>query len=291
MKNILDHYLEFGPYTYPGPYLDLLKNELPSDIQKIGNLIRKQTIHRLVLENGNVHSNADKRYGDMEKIPKYRQAEDDIFPTATAMLSELFRRDSRGFVTDRAEKDRLIVTCRFVSILFCSILKSKEIPARVRSGFSPYFAGFGSKSTDHWIAQYWNKRWVNVDVDAILEDYLKFDPFDVPDGEFDFSADAWLSVRSGDVDADHFKNACGEAGLRPIAWELFYDFHSLMNNEIIYLHTPDYIYRRFEKLTEDEFKEIDALAFLMQKPDENFEKLKTIWETDLKFRLLKGGVI
>ena len=40
-----------------------------------------------------------------------------------------------------------------------------------------------------------------------------------------------------------------------------------------------------------ELKEIDALADLMLKPDENFAKLKKVWETKKKFRILKGGLL
>ncbi len=38
-------------------------------------------------------------------------------------------------------------------------------------------------------------------------------------------------------------------------------------------------------------EEIDNLARLMQKPDENFNELKHIWDTQKKFRLLKGGLL
>jgi len=293
-NKILNHFLQFGPFTNPGCYEEVLKKNLPNDVREIGLLVRKQLIHRVTLREGNKESNADLKYGDMTKVPWYRHPEDDYFPTVSAMLAELYRRNKRGFVMDRSEKDRLIVTCRFVSILIASILKSKGIPTRVRSGFAPYFKGFGNKSIDHWINQYWSKkekRWVTVDVDGSLEDYLKFDPYDMPDNVFDFAADAWLAVRAGKVDGKHFWNAGGFEGLMVVAWELFYDFHSLMNREIIYLHSPKYISNRFDKLTEKELKEIDGLAQLMQKPDDNFEDLKKIWETKKKFRILKGALL
>jgi hypothetical protein len=293
MKNKnFNHYLEFSPFTYPGCYKKELKENLPSDVKKIGFLVRKQIIHRVTLKNGNKGSNTDLKYGDMNKVPWYRQAEDDYFPTAAAILAELYRRDKKGIVKNRKEKDRLILTCRLVSILMASILKSKSIPTRVRSGFAPYFRGFGNKSVDHWINQYWNKkekRWTTIDVDGSLEDYLEFDPYDMPKDVFDFSADVWLAVRVGETAGNHFWNAGGFTGLKVIAWELFYDFHCLMNNEIICLHQPKYIWNRFDKLTEKELEEIDELANLMKEPDKNFEKLQNIWNTKKKFRILKGG--
>ena len=206
-----------------------------------------------------------------------------------------YRRDEKGFTLDRKEEDRLVVTCRFVSILMASILKSKGVPTRVRSGFAPYFNLFGDKSADHWINQYWDKkeqRWITIDIDASLEDYIKFDRYDIPDGKFDFSADAWVSVREGKVDGKHFWNAGGFDGLVVIAWELFYDFHCLMNSEIIYMHHPEVaMLDNFNKIKESELKKIDGLARLMQKPDENFEKLREIWNKDKGFRLLKGSLL
>lgn len=64
-----------------------------------------------------------------------------------------------------------------------------------------------------------------------------------------------------------------------------------MNNEILYQHGPAYLVNRMDKLTEEEFKELDEMAELMQKPDENFEKLKELWETNKKFRILAGGLL
>lgn len=297
-STVTNFYLKFGQYTDPGLYKEILNKTLPDHVNEIGLLVRKQIIHRMTLKNGNTGSNTDLRYGDMTKIPWYRQPEDDIFPTASAMISELYRRDGRGFTLDRATENKLILTCRFTSILTTSLLKTKGIASRVRSGFASYFNVEGlpeSKSDDHWISQYWNEqksRWVSIDVDGSLEGYLRFDPYDIPEGVFDFSADAWLSVRKGKIDPSHFWNAGGNGGLIAIAWELFYDFHCLMNEEIIYKHTPAITnFGKFDTLSEQQLEEIDGLARLMQKPDENFEKLQKIWDTKKEFRLLTGSLL
>lgn len=295
---ILSHYLQFSQYTNPGLYKDILQKSLPNSVEEIGLLVRKQIIHRMTLKNGNTGSNTDLRYGDTTKVPWFRQPEDDVFVTAPAMLAELFRRDPKGLVLDRSAENKLVLTCRFTAILMASLLKIKGISARVRSGFAPYFnvEGLpGGKSDDHWINQYWNEkesRWVSIDVDGSIEGYLRFNPYDIPEGTFDFSPDAWLAVRSGKIDGQHFWNAGGNGGLIVVAWELFYDFHCLMNDEVIYMHTPEIThFGRFEKLTEQQLKEIDNSAKLMQSPDENFDKLLDIWENKKEFRLLKGALL
>ncbi len=296
-KKILKHYLEFGTYTYPGLYQEKLQRDLPSDIRRIGLLVRQNFIHRTTLAAGNTGSNADLRFGDMAQMPWWRQPEDDILVTAPAMLAELYRRDARGFVSDRKPEDKLVLTCRFVAIMMASILKSKGIPARVRAGNAPYFdmGTLGSVSTDHWVNQYWHeqeKRWVTIDVDGSLSVKDGFDTYDIPEGKFDFPADAWLAIRAGNVDPQHFYNAGGHYGQIVVAWSLFYDFHSLMNSEIIYTHGTKYTHpKNFNTLAEAELKNIDDLARLMQKPDENFAELVKIWESDRDFRLLVGSLL
>lgn len=292
-QEILAHYLKFGMFTYPGLYTEYLKT-LPDDVQEIGLLLRKNFIHRTTLAAGNVGTNADLKYGDMTKLPWWRQAEDDNLPTAAAMLAEFFRRDPKGLTMERNVEDKLVLTCRYVSILMVAILKTKGIPARVRSGFAGYFEG-AKDAWDHWITQYWKEseqRWVTIDVDGSWHQ-TGFDLYDIPEGKFDFSADTWLAVRQGKNDGRHFRNAGGPRGSIAIAWELFYDFHCLMNNEIIYNHNPESTntLAKFKKLDKNELKDIDNLATLLQNPDENFEQLHHVWETKKEYRLLKGALL
>lgn len=292
MKDVLAHYLEYSQFTYPGLYEDYFKS-LPGDIREIGRILRWSIIHRTTLDAGNTWTNADLKFGDMTKVPWHRQAEDDNLVTTTSIIAELFRRDPKGLTLNRKVEDKVVLTCRHLTILFASILKSKGIPARVRSGFAGYWP-FSKVSSDHWVNQYWSKkenRWVTIDIDGSLHE-TGFDMYDIPDGKFDYAADAWLNVREGKIKENHFWNADGNKGLLVIAWELFYDFHCLMNNEVIYLHHPKLVtYNEFKKLSKDQLKELDHLAKLMQNPDDNFEQLQKIWEANREFRLLKGALL
>ena len=291
-KRLLNHYLQMSTYTDPGLYGAKLKKALPNDVREIGKLIRNSLTHRLLLENHRKGEEIPEQYGDMTKVPWYRQPEDDIYITAAAMLSELYRRDKKGLHHKRKEEDRLILTCRYVSVLYASLLKLKGIPARVRSGFANYFTE--RKSVDHWVVEYWNfdlDRWCMADVDASFEEQITFDPYDVPLGTFDFSANAWLETRKGRMNPSYFWNAANHDGLMVISWELFYDFHCLMNNEIIYMHVPEFIYQQFDKLSDDDLREMDTLATFMQKPDEYFDHLLELWEREKKYRIMKGGLL
>ena len=294
---ILQHYLAFGTYTNPGPYEAILRADLPNDIREIGLRVRKSLIHRTTLAAGNTGTNADLKYGDMTKVPWYRQPEDDVLVTASAMLSELYRRDPRGLVVDRQPQDKLVLTCRFTAILMASILKAKGIPCRVRSGHAGYWSNREAPdemSGDHWINQFWDasaSRWVTMDVDGSLN-LTCFDPYDIPDGRFDFPAPTWLAIRSGAADADHFTFADLTRGAIVVLWALFYDFHSLMNHEVVYFHRPAWAARkRFPTLTPGELRKIDGLARLMADPDENFDALRRLWDTEREFRLLQGSLL
>ena len=107
-QKIKKHFLEFGTYTYPGLYQEKLKNDLPDDVREIGLLVRKNFIHRTTLAAGNTDTNADLKFGDMTKVPWWRQPEDDVLVTAAAMLAELYRRDKSGFASDLEPKDNLV---------------------------------------------------------------------------------------------------------------------------------------------------------------------------------------
>ena len=292
-NEIKNHYLSTGTYTYPGMYRDYFIS-LPEDVPVIGRLICSQVIHRVTLKQGNTNANKELLYGDMNSFPWHRmRCEDDLFLTAVSMAAELFRLDGRGFVCDRKVEHKLVVTCRYVSVLMSAILKAKGIPCRSRSGFAPYLNR--KASLDHWINQYWDdarEQWVTLDADGFFsKEELGFDPYDIPTDKFDWAADTWLAIRKGKADGDRFIYAGGLKSLRAVIRSVFYDFHSLMNNEISYKFQPAYSDDKFNKLTEQALCEIDELCKLMLNPDENFKALQELWNTEKKFRILNSPLV
>ncbi|MCA9487059.1 MAG: transglutaminase domain-containing protein [Candidatus Woesearchaeota archaeon] len=289
-EQLLNHYLKYSTFTNPACYKQFLQT-LPNDIEKIGHLVSHQIIHRITLRDGNKHANKDLRYGDMNRFPELRlRCDDDILPTASSMIAELLRLDERGFKEDRKVEDKLVLTCRYVAILMASILKSKGIPCRVRSGFAPYFF---ETSGDHWINQYWNQeknKWITFDADGFF-DFLPFNQYDMPEEKFDWAAKVWLSIRNGKSKPETYVFAGGEMGLKAAIRAIIRDFHCLMNNEILYLQQPMYIANKFDTLTEKDFEEIDELAKVMLEPDKNFNALVSIWNTNKKFRILNSPLI
>lgn len=294
-QRILDHYLKTGIYTYAGAYGDYYRS-LSDDVSELGHLICSQVIHRVTLREGNTNANDKLQYGDMNRFPWHRmRCEDDILLTATTMTAELFRLDERGFIPDREVEDKIVVTCRYVSVLMSAILKAKGIPCRSRAGFAPYFQQ--GVSMDHWINQYWKEeqqRWVTIDADGFYdENGMNLGQYDIAEGRFDFAADAWMNVRKGKVPGEKFLYADGQGtcSLKAIVRALFYDFHALMNDEISYLFQPSYIDGRFEQLKEEELQELDELAILLMNPDDNFDQLLYLWNTKKKFRIMNSPLV
>ena len=289
-EEVLEFYKKVSMYTNYGSYKEYFIS-LPNDLQKLTELINDQYIHRVVLFRSYLQNNKIK-----DEYPWYRyRSHDDVLLTVPAITAELFRLDPRGFTNLRENKDKVIITCRYASILLASILKAKGYSARVRSGFGKYFRE--DQYMDHWLVEYYNeqeKKWILVDADTIKTAIFKnYKHIDVNRSYFYTAAEAWLQARSGKENIDKFVHGGYIKGLDMLARSLFYDFHALMNDEISYLFFPTFIDedKEFFTLTVDELKELDDLATLMLNPDENFDELRYLFENDKRFRTINTPVL
>lgn len=299
-NKILDFYKQTSLYTDLGLYKDFAKG-LPNDIEKLCLLQRNQIIHPFDLSDEEMRKNSNSCYGDMTKVSKTRlRYENDLFPTAQAMLAELLRKD-KNYSLDRKIEDKIHVCCREQAILLASILKAKGFSARVRSGFAKYVNTSLKAAGDHWITEYYDikkEKWTLVDADMYFDEnsldkhHIDFSLLDIPRNKFIFGAEAYLGLRTGKFKDEEIYYASNPItiGLKASIRGLFYDFHSLMNDEIIFLHLPKYINDKNFELSEEEYKELDELATLMLDPDSNFEKLLEIWDNELKFRIMSGAL-
>lgn len=293
-NKILEFYKQTSPFTDLGYYKEFAK-KLPDDIEELCVLQRKQIIHPVAFKDKNIRTKKECFWGDMTKVPITRlDYEEDLFPTAQSILAELLRKNP-NYTTTRQAKDKVHVTCRGQAILLASILKAKEIPARTRSGFAEYIK-YDGIYYDHWITEYFDKkenRWKLVDADEhCSDDEIGFDLNNIPYNKFLFGANAWLGLRKNEYKEETILYSSDPVtlGLKAAIRGLFYDFHSLMNDEIIFLHIPKYICEKNYNLSEEELNELDNLAKLMLNPNENFNKLLEIWNTNTKFRIMQGAL-
>jgi len=290
MNKILDFYKKTSLYTDLGLYRDVAKS-LPDEVSELAKLQRRQIIHPVIilnhLQNG--------WWDNLDEVPKTSLVfEDDVFPTAISMLSELLRRDNKYGLNRRVE-DKIHVTCRGEAILLAAILKAKGISCRVRAGFCEYLRHDGIYY-DHWITEYYNThdcRWILVDADNQWDDKLiDFDLNDLPRNKFLFGAEAYLKLRNDKIKNENILYSSDPVtiGMDAAIRVLFYDFHSLMNDEVYYDFVPKYVLDKNFHLDEEELSELDSLANLLLHPDDNFDELLNIWNNNLKFRILSGGL-
>lgn len=293
-NELLKFYRQTSQFTDLGYYKNFAIN-LPDDIEELCLLQRMQIIHPVAFNEKNIRTKAKCFWGDMTKVSITRlDYEEDYFPTAQSMIAELLRKNP-NYNSKREAKDKIHITCRGQAILLASILKAKGIPARARSGFAPYIK-YDGISYDHWITEYYdekNKTWKLVDADEHCPDHeMGFDLNNIPYDKFVFGANAYLGLRKNEINPKTILYASDPVtlGMKAAIRGLFYDFHSLMNDEIIFLHIPKYIKDKDFELTEQEYLELDELANLMLNPNVNFKKLKDIWENKLKYRIMCGAL-
>lgn len=276
-------YLNVSKYTNAGPYEDYYKS-LTNNIKDLRLLVAEQHVHKFrlarTLSKQEIASNFD-----------YLNCIDDALDTAVAMTSEIFRLNKNGFVLNKPLNEKIITTCRYMAILFASVLKSKGIPTRCRAGFAPYI--YEDYIVDHWINEYFDKhsnKWIAID--AQVQDskkiYKQVDLCNL-EKEFEYPAELWIKARKGELpDIDKYARYSVDENLQVIAKQLFLDFFSLMNYELGYRDTPMFIYgKNFSGLTNADYEEIDNLAKLMLNPNENFNKLQQLFLTNQKFRVLR----
>lgn len=200
MEQILRYYRQTSCYTDLGYYKEFAER-LPDSVDALCILQRMQIIHPVVfLNDPDIRRKQDTFWGDMTKVPTTKlMFEDELFPTAISMLSELLRRNT-DYSVHREAKDKLHVTCRGQAILLAAVLKAKGYPARARSGFAPYIKYYGI-CYDHWITEYYKEeeaRWVLVDADLHCPDHeIDFNLNDMPRNRFLFGAEAYLGLRRG----------------------------------------------------------------------------------------------
>jgi hypothetical protein len=189
--------------------------------------------------------------------------------------------------------ERLIGVCRHYSVLMAAMLRAAGVPARARCGFGAHFER--GKFIDHWVAEYWNVdqgRWVMVD--AQVDDFQKsrlnpdFDLLDVPRDRFIIAGDAWAACRAGRSDAAAY-GIMDMWGPWFIAGNLIRDVAALNNVEMLPWDCWGAMAQPGEAIDDERAAFFDQLAALTHDPDEGFDALRRLYETDP--RLTKPAVV
>jgi len=223
MHNSLAFYSRRGMMTDLGKHASLLA-ALPDDLASICQAVQNNMVHVFWAERMGLTLTEDQK----------RSLQ--IRPVAEK-LALIAKKSDKPLRVSRPLDQRQVGNCRDFSVLLCSILRYKSIPARARCGFGVYFEP--GHYEDHWVCEYWNVgsgRWVMVDsqLDSFQRRALdiKFDPLDVPPEEFITAGRAWEMCRSGRADPDKF-GILDMHGVRFIWGDVVRDFLALNKIEIL----------------------------------------------------------
>lgn len=196
MTPFVEYFKSFGEFSDPKHYKHQLL-AFPDDPVDICNVI-----HGLI-----IHPSLTSKYGveiDDDRINTEQQAR-----SVVDILDNIYRNQNTPLIQSRSPAMRTVGTCRNFSLLLCSVLQSKSVPARLRCGFATYLDR--DRYVDHWICEYWSddeKYWVRVDPQ--LDDLqvqaldIDFDPCDIPIDVYLYAGEAWVMCRRGRADSATF---------------------------------------------------------------------------------------
>jgi hypothetical protein len=181
--------------------------------------------------------------------------------------------------------------CRHFALLAVAILRAKGLPARIRCGFGGYFGP--ATFEDHWVCEYWShseRRWIIIDpqFDDVWTSklHISHDVLDVPRDRFLTASDAWRGCRSGALDP--LKFGVGFAQLRGlwfIAGSLVRDVAALNKVEVLPWDVWGAQPPTNSTILDGQLTFFDRLAELTQTPDETFQELRTLYESDDRVRV------
>jgi excinuclease ABC subunit A len=261
--------------TDPGEYGHLY-DDLPSDIPSLTQAVQGLFIHPLITSLYEV---------DLTSI---QRKEVNIRPVRE-MLKLMSSLDAKPLSEARPANERVVGNCRDHATLFCSMLRHKDIPARVRVGFATYFGG--ELNADHWVTEYWSesaRRWVLVDpqIDELQrkEFGIQFDTLDMTSEQFITSGKAWQDIRSGQAKSGTFGHNRHLRGVGYVRGSLVRELAALNKVEVLPWDSWWDLGNKGEsEVTLEERNLLDQVALYTLEPDQHFEALRSAYENDPQF--------
>ena len=283
-QDILNYYQSQSDITDPRNHVHFL-TDLPHDIPELCKIVRGIFLH------------VDRAMQQGIKITPQNSCTYARY--VNVMFDQIRAQNNQPIHKIRPPEKRLIGNCRDDSVLLCALLRHLNIPARVRYGFSKYFAAIDPNfGANHVICEYWHadqKRWILVDPgqDEYLceKNQLTFDPHDIPRDKFITATDAWILCRKHQADPDQFGFGPIEPTLKGqwyIQTELIHELASLNKMEMLLrdrwglgdcLHTED--------IETNDLRLLDEAAKLItehhQYPlsQEIFTQIQTLYQHDM----------
>ncbi len=189
MNTNLSYYRTHSAFSTPGDYAYLLDG-LPDTPQELREVVQGVLIHKVTA-------------GFYSLTFSREQRDEQYMRTTEQRLRRLAAVSPRPLVESRPPQERLVGTCRDFALLYTTLLRQMEYPARMRVGFATYLSPGQPYRIDHWVSEYWDEhqmRWVLVDaqIDEVqMTAYqVKCTPQDLRAGtDFYAAGEAWKLAR------------------------------------------------------------------------------------------------
>jgi hypothetical protein len=269
MTASLEYYAQAGPITDPRQHAARLA-ELPEDVPGLCRAIQGIVLHQAWAPAYGLDLPPE-RLGDAQAR------------TIPALLDRVLELDPRPLNLARPRLDRFMGTCRDFSVLLCSALRQRGVPARARCGFATYFEK--DRYVDHWVVEHWNvaeARWVWTDpqLDDFQREALRadFDPLDLPADRFWPAGRAWRACHSGGADPLQF-GIFDMWGLWFVRGNVLRDLAALNKVELL----PWDGWGMLEELGNDEWPDevvtwLDRAAAVTERPDAAHAELRALYD-------------
>lgn len=265
--NPQEFYAAQGQISDPGIYASCLDNLAP-DLAELVKQVQGLMLHVHWLKNYGVNLNRVRK--EEQQIRTTRDRLQKILALSDAPLTE-----------KRPVLKRTVGTCRDFSLLLCSILRHRGIPARTRVGFGTYFTE--GRFEDHWVCEYWqdvDRRWVMVDpqLDEVQIEALgiDFNPLELPPGKFITGGQAWIRVRKNAADPYLF-GIFNLSGFNFIKGNMIRDFLALNKIETLPWDNFGLIADKFQDMKPAEKRLTDKLAKISTGTDQDFVLLRAVY--------------
>jgi hypothetical protein len=155
------------------------------------------------------------------------------------MMARLHELDRADLTEHRSLEARLVGHCRTSSVLAVSFYRQLGAAARVRCGFSVYYADGRDFYGDHWVVELWNEptqtwRLLDTELDEPTRTAhnISFDPANVPRDQLILAGKAWIDCRAGSADPRMFGPYPDRTGWRRVGDQLLRDVACLCGLEV-----------------------------------------------------------
>lgn len=275
--NALNFYRQQSNISNPGLYGEYF-NDLPCCIAELCEIVQGLIFH-YAEEHLYHYQIANHRFNECH------------LRSAEKILGRLIELKSGPFTQKRTYEERVVGVCRDNALLMCSIMRHKNVPARVRVGFANYI--IPSLYVDGMCLEVWNSiknKWCAVDTrtnDTQIQKLnlsIDFDLMDLPESKYCGAAHAWYLCRNSVLKENRFGYGIYR-GLWTIRNRMLQDLAALNKDEVLlwdYWGLMSGYNDNFRKISDKQLIQLDELSRVIR-AYENSENCQQLWSLAEEF--------